>query len=190
MAALTSTADRASSELADALSAVVAELAALRARMDAVNTGSLRPHCDERTVRRSSAFCQASPGRSARICSLRSKRSHSTTRRSPGARRHGRAATRETTAPWCRPAHRRLHRPRARDGSGRGIVGGAAPLVRSRGSAVYRSRADTDAAFVGFTTNRAPSRSASRWITGSTTAESAILATTDGAASTIRCSPL
>jgi hypothetical protein len=36
VAALTSTADRASSELADALSAFVAELAALRARIDAV----------------------------------------------------------------------------------------------------------------------------------------------------------
>jgi hypothetical protein len=36
VAALTSTADRASSELADALSAVVAELAALRALIDAV----------------------------------------------------------------------------------------------------------------------------------------------------------
>jgi hypothetical protein len=154
---------------------------------------SRRPTCrcagDVRR-RRSSAFCQASPGRSARSVPCdRSGRIRQPGAR-PGARRHGRAATRETTAPWCRPAHRRLHRPRARDGSGRGIVGGAAPLVRSRGSAVYRSRADTDAAFVGFTTNRAPSRSASRWITGSTNAESAILATTDGAASTIRCSPL
>jgi hypothetical protein len=190
VAALTSTADRASSELADALSAFVAELAALRARIDAVEH-RLSPSTLRREDRAAlERILPAKPGRSARICSLRSKRSHPTTRRLSWC-----------SAPWtrgdsgnycagCRPAHRRLHRPRARDGSGRGIVGGAAPLVRSRGPAVYRSRADTDAAFVGFTTNRAPSRSASRWITGSTTAESAILATTDGAASTIRCSPL
>ena len=46
------------------------------------STGSLRPRCDGRSVRRSSASCPPSPGRSAPSCSWRAKRSHPR----PGAR--------------------------------------------------------------------------------------------------------